>query len=410
MADFQVHNAERTLRLIELLLAHPEGWTPQDLLIQLDLSRSSLFELLRAFKALGYADQTGKRGRYVPGPRLLAWRAPQAPAAQNLLTAFYQEVEPGKGKPLDALPSETIALALRPASTARATGANGGFIVAAQVESKHQVRSAYTTGQQVQQAAGDIDSAAGQILRDLPAPKTVADGYALATTEPAVELALPICRDGHTPEAALLLTAPSFRWTPERLLEVYLEAMREVAAHLSYRLGAPFYAPFQGYGRGVQTAGTSPGEGLPAVSAMSQVEIGELLGRSWAASLACIRPDGKPHVIPVWQEWDGQRFTILAWRGSQWAEYVCQNPNVSLTVDEPWTPLRRVVVQGSAQVWEAGSAELARLVQRMTLRYLGRQATVNIIEQVDRAFHIQPEMLRGYRGLPVGHPPTSTGA
>jgi DNA-binding IclR family transcriptional regulator len=404
MAEFQVHNAERTLRLIELLLAHPEGWTPQDLLIQLDLSRSSLFELLRAFKSLGYADQAGKRGRYVPGPRLLAWRAPQAPAAQNLLTAFYQEVEPGAGKPLDSLPSETLVLALPPAPAAR--GMDGSFVVVAQVESGSQVRSAYVTGQQVD---GE-NCAAGQILRALPTPQTVINGYALVVTESAVELALPVCRDGHTPEAALLLTAPAFRWTPERLLEVYLEAMREVAAHLSYRLGAPFYAPFQAYARGGLSAEAARIEGLPAVSAMTQTEIGELLGRSWAASLACIRPDGKPHVIPVWQEWDGERFTILAWRGSQWADYVCLNPNVSLTVDEPWTPLRRVVVQGRAQVWETGRSDLSRLVQRMTLRYLGRQAVANIIEQVDRAFHIQPESLRGYRGLPVGHPAAGTTA
>lgn len=396
MADFQVHNAERTLRLIELLLAHPEGWTPQDLLIQLDLPRSSLFELLRAFKALGYADQAGKRGRYVPGPRLLAWRAPQALTAQNLLTAFYQEVEPGAGKPLDNLPSETVALALPLTAAPRAN--EGSFVVAAQVESAHQVRSAYTTGQQI-----GADTAAGQILQATPAEMVAANGYALSAVETVIELALPICRDGYTPEAALLLSAPAFRWTPDRLLEVYLEPLREVAAHLSYRLGAPFYAPFQGAARGF-SAEAARAEGLPAVSQLNPAEIGALLGRSWAASLACIRPDGKPHVIPVWQEWDGQRFTILAWRGSQWAEYVSGNPNVSLTVDEPWTPLRRVIAQGRAEEWNANRSDLSRLVQRMTLRYLGRNAAAGIIEQVDRAFHIQPETLRGYRGLPVGHP------
>lgn len=45
--------AERTLRLIELLLAQPEGLTPQELQVQLDLSRSSLFLLLRTLKVLG---------------------------------------------------------------------------------------------------------------------------------------------------------------------------------------------------------------------------------------------------------------------------------------------------------------------------------------------------------------------
>src|SRR5574338_449443 len=85
--------AERSLRLIELLLERPEGWTPQELLLELDLSRSSLFVLLRAFKTMGCIEQSGKRGRYVVGPRLNAMRAPKPFSNQGLLAAFYQEAE-----------------------------------------------------------------------------------------------------------------------------------------------------------------------------------------------------------------------------------------------------------------------------------------------------------------------------
>jgi DNA-binding IclR family transcriptional regulator len=108
-ADPLAPAAERTLRLIELLLSRPEGWTPQELLVQLDLSRSSLFVLLRTLKTLGYVEQAGIRGRYVPGPRLQAWRAPQSPSAQELLTAFYQVMETARSAEISG---ETLALVL----------------------------------------------------------------------------------------------------------------------------------------------------------------------------------------------------------------------------------------------------------------------------------------------------------
>jgi len=66
------------------------------------------------------------------------------------------------------------------------------------------------------------------------------------------------------------------------------------------------------------------------------------------AGLATASPDGQPHVVPVWQEWDGKHFYVIAWQGSLWAEYVLANPSISLTIDEPWPPLRRVLAHGRA--------------------------------------------------------------
>jgi nitroimidazol reductase NimA-like FMN-containing flavoprotein (pyridoxamine 5'-phosphate oxidase superfamily) len=123
----------------------------------------------------------------------------------------------------------------------------------------------------------------------------------------------------------------------------------------------------------------------------------------WAARLACVRPARRPHVIPVWQEWDGDHFHVIAWQGSQWSEYLLQNPSVSLTVDEPWPPLRRVVVRGQAQSLEPdqGGLDTASLLDRMSRRYLG-QAYSGQAGQVQRSFRIIPEYLRGWQGLPGG--------
>ncbi len=384
-----ISTAEHTLHLIELFLAHPEGWTPQELLLELDLPRSSLFVLLRTLKTLRYIDQAGRRGRYLPGPRLLAWRAPHSPSNQDLLAAFYQETEAG------GPPRETLALALPgrsgggkpPADSGQsddAAGHGGGWVIAAQVESGQQVRSTFVTGHVYSNLP-----AAAQVLDPTPPAEIIANGYSLVAGADTNDLALPVCRDGRTPEAALLLSAPAFRWTPERLVEAFLAEMRDTAAHLSYRLGAPYYTPYQSRMR----------EGLQSTVALNADEITAFLRGPYAASLACVRPDGRPHVIPVWQEWDGQVFYVIAWNGSQWADHILMNPKVSLTVDEPWSPLRRVVVQGSAKPLEVNQSGLERLLQRMTHRYLGQPAAPVLIQQVQRAFLIRPDSLRGWRGL-----------
>ncbi len=65
---------DRTLSLIKLLLENPEGLTPQELILQVDAPRSSLFQLLKTLKNLGFIEQAEKRGRYRAGARLQSWQ------------------------------------------------------------------------------------------------------------------------------------------------------------------------------------------------------------------------------------------------------------------------------------------------------------------------------------------------
>lgn len=311
--------AEKTLRIIELLLDHQEGLSPQELLLHLDISRSTLFLFLRTLKNLGYIEQTEKRGRYRSGPRLEAWRPSQTiPATQDLLAAFYQEAGHQSFK-------ETIALTMESGSE---------VLVLAQVEGANQVRSVFTPGQ----VYSNLE-AVHQVLSPAPAQIVKENGFSLISQGESMDLALPICRDGYHAEAALMISAPAYRWTEAKLLDAMLADMRAMAARLSYHLGAVTYAPYRGEADLLRQP-TTP---------LTAEEIGDFLQGPWTARLACVRPDGHPHVIPVWQEWDQKHFYVIAWEGSQWADYVLQNRNVSLTVDEPWPPLRRLVVRGYAE-------------------------------------------------------------
>ncbi|MFN7037316.1 MAG: pyridoxamine 5'-phosphate oxidase family protein, partial [Bellilinea sp.] len=267
-----------------------------------------------------------------------------------------------------------------------------GVLTLAQVESRQTVRSAYPVGE-----ALPAGSAAEDLFQSPPAASIIRNGYSLRLSNEIIELALPVCPDGVHPQAALLLSAPSFRWTEQTLVQQWLMELRALAARLSYRLGATFYAPYQ-----VQP----PGQ-LPAEAQLNPQEIRRFLQGPWTARLACLRPDGKPHVIPVWQEWDGKAFYLIAWRGSLWAEYLLSNPEASLTIDEPWPPLRRVSARGKALPLPLAKDDprLNELLRRLSERYLGEAALAPSGDQIQQVFQIIPESVRGWKGLLTAHSP-----
>jgi len=369
-SNISVPAAARTVQLLEFLLAHPEGVTPQECLEQLDFSRSSLFALLQTLKALGYIDQRKSRGRYHPGPRLMAWRGPTAGDPQDLLVAFHQEAASSPIK-------ETLAVAV---------STPPHIHILAQRESTQRVRSSYDPGQPLSAE----DCAAGFILDPSPKETTRSTGFYLHTTHETRELCVPICEDGYNPRAALLLNAPSFRHTEETFMS-YLPTLREMAARLSYRLGAAVYAPYKG-------------PALPKIepaSPLTPEEITAFLQGPWVARLACVQPNGMPHVVPVWQEFEENTFYIASWGGSRWAEFLLDNPRVSLTVDEPWPPLRRVSAQGVAQLIEEDDVPggILTILDRLNQRFLGQPLHPDSTPAPWYAFRIHPEQLRGWRGL-----------
>jgi DNA-binding IclR family transcriptional regulator len=365
----EVPAAERTVRVLELALKYPHGMTPQMCLAQLEISRSSLFALLSTLKKLGYLEQGEERGVYRPGPRLKAWRGSIQLGPKDLLTAFYQEA-------MSPPVNETLALAVADREE---------VIILAQVQGPQRVRSVFEEGEVCQ-----AESSAWDLLGKAPEVSIQEAGYAVVLLEDAVEIALPVCADGYTPSAALLVSAPRLRCDIKKML-TRLPALREMAARLSYRIGAPVYAPFQ----------FNQIDGLSPETVMDAKEIEAFLKGPWAARLAVVRPDGAPHVVPVWHVWDGEFFYVVSWKGALWGDYLAKNGLVSLIIDEPWPPLRRVVARGCAEELnvDALPGGLEIFLNSLSQRYLGHASWIELEEQIERAYCICPEVLAGWRGL-----------
>ncbi len=360
----RVPAALRTLRVLELLAATPEGLTAGQLAEELEIPHSALHALLNTLAGQEYVIQTGARQPYHLGPRAQALSRPRALGADALLLTFYEEA--------GALPpEETLALVTL----------NGRDILTlAEVPCAQTVRSVIPPGQH-ESAAGH--PAGKVLLAGLPEPvleRLVGQAHpsiysellairrqtmAQSSDGETVMLAVPICPDGQRPEAALMTSIPAFRSDDAKTTRL-THLLREMAARISYRLGALTYLPYGAIrsqvGRSVSIAGE---------------ELYTFLDGPWAAWLACLRPDGAPHIVTVWYEWADQAFWVTAWPGSRWAEWIARNPSVALTVAEPWSPMRRMVARGQAQPLPSAAIPggLEALHRRISARYLGVAAS-----------------------------------
>lgn len=100
-------------------------------------------------------------------------------------------------------------------------------------------------------------------------------------------------------------------------------------------------------------------------------EVEEFLRRGNVAALATVRPDGRPHVTPVWYEYDGKEFVISTFRNSQKLKNVTRKGFAALCIYTQEIPYRMVLVEGTAR---PGSPPDNVWRERVAVRYLGEAA------------------------------------
>ena len=88
------------------------------------------------------------------------------------------------------------------------------------------------------------------------------------------------------------------------------------------------------------------------------------------AKVATVRPDGRPHVVPVWFVLDGDDVVFTTGERSLKGKALRRDPRVSLCVDDERPPFSYVSITGEASL-STDLDELFRLATRIGGRYMG---------------------------------------
>lgn len=127
------------------------------------------------------------------------------------------------------------------------------------------------------------------------------------------------------------------------------------------------------------------------MTAPISADVEAFLGEPHVAALATVRPDGRPHVTPVWYDFDGTEFTVSTFRTAQKLENVSRKGFAVLCIFTHEPPYRNVIVEGTARV---GSLLDNVWRERLATCYLGEHAgRVYVQETADWdviAIHIRP--------------------
>jgi PPOX class probable F420-dependent enzyme len=103
---------------------------------------------------------------------------------------------------------------------------------------------------------------------------------------------------------------------------------------------------------------------------MKKKDIEKLLSRPVVAVVAVTAPDGAPHAVPTWYEYD--KGEIVFHTGSESFKYKClvRDPRVTLVVDTKDAPYKTVVLKGRVTMEEKVDD---KRTGRMAIAYLGKK-------------------------------------
>ena len=112
---------------------------------------------------------------------------------------------------------------------------------------------------------------------------------------------------------------------------------------------------------------------------LGQQEIDAYLGEPHVANLTTVRPDGRPHVAPVWFLWESGLVWVIAGNTAVKVRNIRANPAVALSVAADARPYQYVILEGQARVREDG---LEEMVNRICVRYDGPERGAEFAQEL----------------------------
>ncbi len=97
-----------------------------------------------------------------------------------------------------------------------------------------------------------------------------------------------------------------------------------------------------------------------------------LLDQARTGQLATVRKDGRPHVVPIWFDLDGDTIVFTTWHKSVKAANLRRDPRVCICVDDQTPPFAFAQIEGTATL-SADADQLLYWATRIAGRYMGAE-------------------------------------
>jgi PPOX class probable F420-dependent enzyme len=141
---------------------------------------------------------------------------------------------------------------------------------------------------------------------------------------------------------------------------------------------------------------------MPGYGIQGPHEGSGLLPWSWAVErlraarnfwVCTVRPDGRPHAMPVWGAWSGEALLFSSAVPSRKMVNLRGNPQVVVTTEETENP---VVIEGRAEI-VTEQRELQRFIDLVNSKYATRYRVDFLDPEVNATVAVRPQSVFGLR-------------
>lgn len=123
--------------------------------------------------------------------------------------------------------------------------------------------------------------------------------------------------------------------------------------------------------------------------------------------LATLRKDGRPHIVPVWYDLEGETIVFMTGRDSLKGKNLRRDPRVSMCVDDEVTPFAYVELEGTAVMSDDADQRLP-WATRIGGRYMGQDLAETYgkinSEEDQIVVRITPTQMHGYKDVTGRYP------
>jgi PPOX class probable F420-dependent enzyme len=117
-------------------------------------------------------------------------------------------------------------------------------------------------------------------------------------------------------------------------------------------------------------------DAVDAAHRAAAARIARLLDAEPVVWLSTVRPDGMPHLVPIWFSWDGESVLIASKPHAKKVANLRANPRVMLALGEPEDDFDVGLVEGVAEIVDAPSSDV--LPSTHLAKYRREMATIGL--------------------------------